>query len=129
MEKIKENKKWIFVGITIFVIISIVIGIIVLVNQPKKITSIINQKTLNRVSYVTCSNHNEVSASAMLADFNESRFKPYSGDIGNTAHLNFTFMDTNNNILFTYTELGNNNLVEFRINGKINYYIKNGVLR
>lgn len=129
MQKIKENKKWLMIGGAILVIIAIIIGIIVLINQPKKITSIINQKTLDRVSYVTCSNHSEVSAFAMLADFDESRFKPYEGDLGNTAHISFTFMDANNNILFTYTELGNNNLVEFKINGKINYYVKSGVLK
>ncbi len=127
MDKLKNKKLLIIIGILICLLI--IIAIAISVNQPKKITSIINKKTLDRVSYVICSNDSEVSAFAMLSDFEESRFKPYSGDIGNTAHLSFIFMDENNNILFHYTELGNNNLVEFKINGKTNYYIKNGVLR
>lgn len=129
MSNIFKNKKILLVsGIIFFIMISIIL-IAVMINKPKKITSIISQKTLNRVSYVTCSNHSEISAFAMLADFEESRFEPYLGDIGNTTHISFTFMDENNNILFNYTELGNNNLVEFKINGKTSYYIKNGVLQ
>lgn len=111
------------------VTIAIIALIIFLIAKPKSITDIIDKKTLNRISYVTCNNGNETSVSAMLADFKESSFKPYKDEIQNTANLSFTFLDENNNILFTYIETGYNNVIEFRINGKSKYYVKNGVLR
>lgn len=116
--------------ITCIILIPIIIFLVVFILiKPKSITSIIDKKTLDRISYVTCSNNNDVSASAMLADFKESSFKSYSGDLGSTVPLTFTFLDANNNILFQYIEIGNNNIIEFKINGKSKYYIKNGVLR
>lgn len=127
-EKIKENKKIAIIFGSIVFLMIVIIGVAIMANRPKKITSIIDNKTLNRIAYVTCSNQSEVSAQAMIIDFKESRFEPYKGDLGNTAHLNFVFMDANNNILFQYTELGNNNIVAFKINGETNYYVKQGVL-
>lgn len=123
------NKK----KITIIAIVSIILIIIlsILIGAKfsnKKITNIIDNDTLNRVTQVKCSNEITIDTNQMMSDLKQSTFKKYKGDLGSTAHITYVFMDENNNILFKYTEIGNRNIVSFSINNKTIYYIKDGVL-
>lgn len=123
------NKKKItiiaIVSIILIIILSILIGVKF---SNKKITNIIDNDTLNRVTQVKCSNEITIDTNQMMSDLKQSTFKKYKGDLGSTTHITYVFMDENNNILFKYTEIGNRNIVSFSINNKTTYYIKDGVL-
>ncbi|MCR4594796.1 MAG: hypothetical protein K5761_07050 [Clostridiales bacterium] len=54
--------------------------------------------------------------------FKEKYYKKYFGSKGNTAQRSWRFYDTEGNLLFTFTDLGNNNLISITIDGKTSVY-------
>jgi hypothetical protein len=127
--QINLSKKTIIIICVIIFIILLIPLIALLKNREKKITDIIDKGTLSRVEYIKTSNgENIIDVDGVISDLKQSRFKPYKGDLGNTARLTYIYMDENNNILFRYTDMGNNGIIGININNKDYYYIKQGVL-
>lgn len=113
--------------ILIFIVV-VFIFILIFLFRDKTVTNIINNNTLNRVSKISSSDNYLVNVDAMISDLKKSEFKKYKGEIENTDSITYIFLDKDNNILFKYIEIKNNNIVIFDINKEKLYYIKKGVL-
>jgi len=50
-------------------------------------------------------------------------YTKYRGDIGSTTQTYIEFYDKDGNLLFSVTDLGNRNLMEFNVNGKTRIYM------
>lgn len=64
----------------------------------------------------------KATADSLIKKYSAYSFEPYSGSIGNTSHSTYGLYDSDDNLLFVMTFIGNNNLVQITIDGKTTTY-------
>ena len=58
-----------------------------------------------------------------IFEFYESKvYREYKGKTGNTSHLSYFFYDADDTLLFELVDLGNQNLIRIKMNGKEGLY-------
>ncbi len=73
-------------------------------------------------SVVLDGNGNSVDVTEVIGFYADATYRRYAGGKGSTARRSWSFLDDNENVLFTLTDLGNRSLIQISMDGKERLY-------